>query len=141
MKKLYSHLGCLTLFFLASFIAHGQTKISGTVLDEKAEGLAGVNLIVKGRVIGTVTDLNGKFNLTISDNPPLTIVASFIGYRTQEIKIENEEKALEVTSEHPFYIKIHQARNNLATDDDEGEWEEVRDLEVGDEIRRQLCCR
>jgi len=51
------------------------------------------------------------------------------------IKIENEEKPLEVTSEHPFYIKIHQARDNLSTDDDEGEWEEVRDLEVGDEIR------
>ena len=51
------------------------------------------------------------------------------------IKIENEEKPLEVTSEHPFYIKIHQARSDLSGEDDEGEWEEVRDLEVGDEIR------
>lgn len=42
---------------------------------------------------------------------------------------------MEVTSERPVYIKIHQARDSLSTDDDEGEWEEVRDLEVGDEIR------
>lgn len=89
MKKLYSQLGCLALFFLASIVAQAQTKIAGTILDERDEPLAGVNLIVKGRVIGTVTDLNGKFSLTVNDNPPLTIVVSFIGYRTQEIKIEN----------------------------------------------------
>ncbi|MBK5278295.1 MAG: carboxypeptidase-like regulatory domain-containing protein, partial [Bacteroidia bacterium] len=89
MKKLYLQLGCLLLLFTASFSAQSQTQISGTILDEKNEGLAGVNLIVKGRVIGTVTDLDGKFNLTVSDNPPMTLVASFIGYRSQEIKIEN----------------------------------------------------
>ena len=93
MKKLYSQLGCLALFFLASFVAQAQTKISGTILDEKGEGLAGVNLIVKGRVIGTVTDLQGNFNLTVAENPPITIVASFVGYRTQEIKIENANTA------------------------------------------------
>jgi RHS repeat-associated protein len=51
------------------------------------------------------------------------------------IKIQGEKRALEVTSEHPFYIKVHQARSDLSSEDDEGEWEEVRDLEVGDEIR------
>jgi RHS repeat-associated protein len=51
------------------------------------------------------------------------------------IKIEGEKRALEVTSEHPFYIKVHQARSDLSSEDDDGEWEEVQDLEVGDEIR------
>ncbi|MEK6783428.1 MAG: TonB-dependent receptor [Bacteroidota bacterium] len=89
MKKLYLQIGFLATLFLSTTTAQSQTKISGTVSDEKGEGLAGVNLIIKGRVIGTVTDLNGKFNLTVNDNPPMTLVASFIGYRTQEIKIEN----------------------------------------------------
>lgn len=69
--------------------AFAQTKISGTIQDEKGEGLAGVNIIVKGRVIGTVTDLNGNFSLNVNDNPPLTLVISFVGYSTQELQVTN----------------------------------------------------
>jgi len=79
----------IRIFFLllVSTSLLAQTKISGTIKDEKDEGLAGANVIVKGRVIGTVADINGNFNLSISDSPPLTLTISYVGYSPQDIKI------------------------------------------------------
>lgn len=86
MRRLYLFAALLFFFSGAAF---AQTSISGVIRDENNEGLAGVNIIVKGRVVGTVTDLNGNFSLTVNDNPPLTLVISFIGYATQELQITN----------------------------------------------------
>ena len=42
-----------------------------------------------------------------------------------------------VTREHPFYVRIHRARDNTSSeDDDDGEWIEAGKLRIGDEIRR-----
>ncbi|MBX7124881.1 MAG: TonB-dependent receptor [Cyclobacteriaceae bacterium] len=90
MKRLYV---LLLLSFVSMAWAQGQTTISGTVLDEKGESLAGVNLIIKGKVIGTVTDLDGKFNLRVDDKPPMTLLVSFVGYRTQEVSITSPSTA------------------------------------------------
>lgn len=86
MRRLYALISFLLLICLSN-AAWAQTKISGQVKDENDEGLAGVNIIVKGRVIGTVTDLNGNFNLSVADEPPLTLVISFVGYTTQEVQV------------------------------------------------------
>ena len=40
-----------------------STSISGTVKDATGESVAGVNIVVKGRVIGTITDVDGKYSL------------------------------------------------------------------------------
>jgi len=67
---------------------YAQTSISGKVTDGvSGDPLAGVNIIVKGRVLGTITNTDGAFNLTVNDSPPLTLVLSFVGYRSQEIQI------------------------------------------------------
>lgn len=85
-------LSVLLLFALVSF-STGQvyaqtTTISGTVIEEGSnETLIGVNILVKGRVIGTVTDLRGNFNLKVNQAPPLTLVFSMIGFATKEIEI------------------------------------------------------
>ncbi|MDO9554722.1 carboxypeptidase-like regulatory domain-containing protein [Rhodonellum sp.] len=64
------------------------TTISGTVTDQDTkETLIGVNIIVKGKVIGTVTDLRGKFNLRVNQDPPLTLVFSMVGFTSQEVEI------------------------------------------------------
>lgn len=90
MKRFLLHVVSAFLFTLvAAGTSWAQTKISGTVKDEKDEGLAGVNIIIKGRVIGTVTDLNGNFSLNVNDSPPLTMVISFVGYATQEVAVTN----------------------------------------------------
>ena len=84
MKKFYLS---AAFIFILGIAAIAQTKISGNIKDNKGEPLTGVNIVIKGRVIGTITDLNGNFNLTVNEAPPMTMVVSFIGFRTQEINI------------------------------------------------------
>ncbi|MBL7844725.1 MAG: TonB-dependent receptor [Cyclobacteriaceae bacterium] len=89
MEKFYKRSMGLTLaMLLAATIAYSQTTISGTVKDAvSGDGLAGVNIVVKGRVVGTITNTRGEFSLSVNQAPPLTLVFSFIGYSTQEIEI------------------------------------------------------
>jgi TonB-linked SusC/RagA family outer membrane protein len=67
----------------------GKT-ISGTVTDNMQEPLAGVNIQVKGTTTGTVTDADGKFSFTVM-HPDPTLVVSYIGYKTQEIKVGSQQ--------------------------------------------------
>ncbi|WP_207424929.1 SusC/RagA family TonB-linked outer membrane protein [Desertivirga brevis] len=60
--------------------------IGGVVLDEKNLPLPGVSVKVKGASTGTVTDINGKFSLSVPDNNAV-LVFSFIGYTTREVPV------------------------------------------------------
>jgi len=90
MNKIYYKAVVPLLFMVfgsASLMA--QTTISGKVTDGTTkEKLAGVNVVVKGKVIGTISDVKGEFNLKLNQAPPLTLVFSFIGFRTQELEIK-----------------------------------------------------
>lgn len=91
MNKFYI-LSLPPLLFLllgAANLLAQTTSISGTVKDASGEALAGVNIVVKGRVIGTITDVKGQYNLTVSQSPPLTLTFSFIGFKTQEIEVKD----------------------------------------------------
>lgn len=59
--------------------------ITGTVLDETNSPLPGVSILVKGTTNGTVTDVNGQFNLEVPDDA--TLVFSYTGYLSQEILV------------------------------------------------------
>lgn len=88
MNHFYKRSGLSTaLLLLIISIGFAQTNISGTVTDATGETLAGVNVQVKGRVIGTISDTRGSFSLTVSDAPPFTLVFSFMGYGTKEVEI------------------------------------------------------
>ena len=91
MKNFYKNSLISGFIILCGVIGvYAQTSISGKVTDGvSSDPLAGVNIIVKGRVLGTITDTNGNFSLTVNDAPPLTLVLSFVGYRSQEIDITN----------------------------------------------------
>ncbi len=68
--------------------AMAQTTVSGTIKDgSSGEALIGVNVLVKGTVLGTITDLDGNFKLTIKSAPPVTLVISSVGFERQEIEI------------------------------------------------------
>ena len=60
--------------------------IRGVVNDEFGNPLPGVNIFVKSTTIGTVSDINGSFTLSIPDGSE-TLVFSFIGYMTEEVAI------------------------------------------------------
>jgi outer membrane receptor protein involved in Fe transport len=78
-------------FILLSFnILAQQTSITGSIKDETGEPLAGVNVIVKGKVIGTTTKIDGTFSLTVNDNPPFVLSISMIGFKTQEVEVTED---------------------------------------------------
>ncbi|GHT27903.1 SusC/RagA family TonB-linked outer membrane protein [Bacteroidia bacterium] len=64
-----------------------RKRITGTITDAKGETIIGANIVVKGTSTGTVTDIDGKFNLEVSDNAVLTI--TYIGYIEQTINVGN----------------------------------------------------
>lgn len=65
-------------------------NISGRVFDlESREPLSGATVLVKGSTIGTVTDTDGNYALTLPNNAQ-EISISYIGYLSEEVKIENQ---------------------------------------------------
>lgn len=101
MNNFYRRSGLSSaLLLLMTSICFAQTNISGTVTDVSGETLAGVNIQVKGRVIGTISDTRGNFSLTVTEAPPMTLVFSFMGYATREVEItESSTTGLQVEME------------------------------------------
>ncbi|MDR1172686.1 MAG: carboxypeptidase-like regulatory domain-containing protein [Bacteroidales bacterium] len=64
-------------------------QVRGRVVDESGDPMPGVNIAVKNRAAGVVTDAEGEFALNIDDHA--TLQASFIGYETQEIKADTSQ--------------------------------------------------
>ncbi|WKN43166.1 SusC/RagA family TonB-linked outer membrane protein [Tunicatimonas pelagia] len=60
--------------------------ISGTVTDEDNEPLPGVNVLAKNTTIGTITDVDGNYRLTIPDDAEVLVFSS-VGYAAQEVAI------------------------------------------------------
>jgi TonB-linked SusC/RagA family outer membrane protein len=65
-----------------------QQEITGTVTDATTgESMPGVSIAVKGTSLGTITDINGKFSLKVSDENAI-LKFSFIGYIPQEVAVK-----------------------------------------------------
>lgn len=62
--------------------------ITGIVTDTNGDPVIGANVVEKGTTNGVITDMDGKFSLTVSENAVLQV--SYIGYVAQEIKIGNK---------------------------------------------------
>lgn len=85
------------LVSLTSTKVFAQTTISGTLTDaDTKETLVGVNILVKGKVIGTISDLSGKYTLNVNQAPPLTLVFSMVGYDTQEVEITSSQSNVDI---------------------------------------------
>jgi len=83
MRKLTLLLALIGFFSLQGVFA--QTSVIGTVTDADNGGtLPGVSVLVKGTSIGTVTDMDGKYNLQVPANAT-AIQFSFVGMETQEV--------------------------------------------------------
>lgn len=67
-----------------------EKNITGTITDDKSEPLPGVSIIVKGTQRGTISDVNGKYAISLPDDGPASLVYSFVGYLNQEIVINNQ---------------------------------------------------
>ncbi|MDF2432602.1 MAG: TonB-dependent starch-binding outer membrane protein SusC [Mucilaginibacter sp.] len=82
----------MTLLFISllmcfrSMAQNPGTVIKGTVTDDKGATLPGVSVTVKGTTTGVITDVNGKYTITVPAGGK-TLVFSFIGMERQEIPI------------------------------------------------------
>ncbi|MGF1586491.1 MAG: SusC/RagA family TonB-linked outer membrane protein [Bacteroidales bacterium] len=86
--------GILAMFFLTLCLnthadvhaVQQQRTITGTVTDNTGELLPGVSVVVRGTTIGTVTDVDGKYNLTV---PPTAqfLTFSFVGMASRDVAI------------------------------------------------------
>jgi hypothetical protein len=78
-------LGSLMVFLLLSVVARAQERtITGKVTATDDSELPGVNVIVKGTTIGTVTDIEGNYRLNVPQDAS-SLVYSFIGYAQKEV--------------------------------------------------------
>ena len=73
-------------------------ELTGNATDQEGLPVLGVSVMVKGTTIGTITDLDGNYRLTISENAEI-VVFSFVGTKTQEIPIGNRD-VIDIVMEH-----------------------------------------
>ena len=85
MKKLFAVVALLLMAVVAQ--AQGQT-VKGTVLDEVGEPMIGATVKAVGGQGGTVTDLDGNYELKV-DQKVKQIEVAYVGYRNQKIQIKN----------------------------------------------------
>lgn len=84
----------IMLLFFALFLnaqnMYSQDKtITGTVKDETGQPLPGASVLVKGTNIGTDTDFDGNYSLSVS-NDATTLVISYVGFLAQEVAIAGQ---------------------------------------------------
>jgi len=73
-----------------SAIQNDSKKVSGIVTDQKGEPIIGATVSIKGTQIRTTTDLNGSFTADAADQS--TLIISYIGYTSTEIKVGAQKK-------------------------------------------------
>ena len=72
---------------LSSRSTQQAKTITGKVVDATGEPIIGASVLVQGSGTGAVTDINGKFSVEAPAGS--TLVVSFIGYRTETLKVTN----------------------------------------------------
>jgi iron complex outermembrane receptor protein len=93
-KKLLLSIYMLCFLFLFTGLASAQVTVTGTVKDATGT-LPGVSVQIKGTILGTITDVEGKFSLNLPDANTV-LVFSFVGYAPQEVLVQGQ-KTLEIT--------------------------------------------
>lgn len=76
----------LLLFFLSAVVGYAQRTVTGVVTSaEDKLPVIGASIMVKGTSQGTMTDLDGKYSIKVSDNS--TLVFRYVGLKETEIKV------------------------------------------------------
>lgn len=96
MKKKKKRLPRIAIRFLCVFMAlcsvlnvfAQQVLVSGNIVDDTGVSVIGASVLEKGTTNGTISDIDGKFSISVSKES--TLVVSFVGYSTQEIPVQGK---------------------------------------------------
>ena len=103
MKKLL-----LFVFVLISVALKAQ-EVSGIMFDKRTgEPLIGAAVYIKGGTTGAQTEVDGRFKFKPNQNPPYTLVFSYIGYEPIEIEVTTQAQA-----EKAFTVRLGESENLL----------------------------
>ena len=94
MKKLILF---ILLFICIDNLAQ-ETNLHGVINDnETNEPITGATISIKGKLVGTITDTKGNFNLkSVALKPPFILVISIVGYQRQEINVTDANQAINI---------------------------------------------
>ena len=103
MKKVKFLLITLATVLATLSVAAQNVKVTGTVKDSSGEPLIGASILLKGSTtVGTMTDFNGAYSITVPGNA--TLVASMVGYETEEKAVNKASKIDFVLSEDAQFL-------------------------------------
>lgn len=81
----------LLLLTLSCYIQLFSQEITGVVSDNTGEPIIGATVALKGKAVGSLTDIDGKYSIKV-DNSNDVLVFSYVGYIRQEIKVGNQKQ-------------------------------------------------
>lgn len=92
MKKFLHKIALVTgAILLSSTLIWAQSnQITGQVKDANGNPLVGVNVVVIGTVLGTISDIDGNFSFTVKESFPLKLKISMVGFEGQEIEVTKD---------------------------------------------------
>ena len=92
MKKSFT-----VVFFLCCIATYAQTTVTGRIVDNNNSPVLGANILVPALYAGTVSDVDGNFSLTVSQDPPFTLQISSVGFETVRVPITSSNQIVDVT--------------------------------------------
>ena len=97
IKFLNKHvLAFMAVMLLGS--VYSQSQVSGSVSDsDNMAGIPGVNVVIEGTSVGTVTDFDGNFVLNSNQAPPFNLVISYVGYSAQTVSVTSSGQDISVS--------------------------------------------
>ena len=102
VKKMFIAMIIVFFFVLTSF---GQISISGKIMDESNVPIPYVNIGIKEQGIGTITDREGKFQITLPDKFSNSMISiSHVGYKQLNFEVAKMPKEIFLKS-HPINLK------------------------------------
>lgn len=85
------------LFFIGTSAYAQNMTVTGRVIDDDGIEVIGASVVVKGATgVGTITDLDGNYSLTVNDASRDVLVFSYVGMTSQEVKVGGR-KVINVT--------------------------------------------
>jgi len=79
----------VSFYVMLSFIVHAQITIKGVVLNERNESVKYVTIGIEGDSIGTITDKDGHFTLTLPSSRKDLLVFTHVSYQPQKLSLNS----------------------------------------------------